>query len=220
MATWWTYRLGDFLLFSPRVYWRLIERHNQAVWPLQFLTLATGVFIWFALTRRRPWLNRGAAALLAADWLYVAWSFLASRYATINWTVTYLVPFFVIEALLLLGLGALGGRLVPRTAGSVPCRIGLMLLLYAIVAHPLVALAAGRPWAAAEVFGIFPDPTAIATLGVVLNLRSGPGVTALLVIPAIWCLISFFTLLAMAAPSAWLPLTAVGLTLVAALWPF
>ncbi len=220
MAAWWTYHLGDFLLFSPRVYWRLIERHNQAVWPLQVFALVIGAFILFALLRPRPWTSRTTAALLAAGWLYVAWGFLASRYATINWPVIYVVPFFVLESLLLLGWGTLGGCSVPRPAWDVPSRIGLSLLLYALVAHPLVAAVAGRPWAAAEVLGIFPDPTAIATLGVILGLRSGTGARVLLVIPAMWCLISFFTLLAMAAPSAWLPVTAVGLTLVAALWPF
>jgi hypothetical protein len=35
MPEWWTYTLSDFLLFSPRAYYRLIERHNAAVWPWQ-----------------------------------------------------------------------------------------------------------------------------------------------------------------------------------------
>ena len=29
----WSYRLSDFLLFSPRVYWRMFELHNAALWP-------------------------------------------------------------------------------------------------------------------------------------------------------------------------------------------
>jgi hypothetical protein len=30
MSEWWTYTLSDFLLFSPRVYYRLFELHNRA----------------------------------------------------------------------------------------------------------------------------------------------------------------------------------------------
>ena len=45
MSEWWTYRLDDFLLFSPRVYWRMFELHNAAFWPLQLLTLAAGLII-------------------------------------------------------------------------------------------------------------------------------------------------------------------------------
>ncbi len=45
MSEWWTYRLEDFLLFSPRVYWRMFELHNEAVWPLQIATLLLGAAI-------------------------------------------------------------------------------------------------------------------------------------------------------------------------------
>ena len=31
---WWSYASRDFLLFSPRVYWRMFELHNEALWPL------------------------------------------------------------------------------------------------------------------------------------------------------------------------------------------
>ena len=39
MSEWWTYRAEDFLLFSPRVYWRMFELHNTALWPLHLLDL-------------------------------------------------------------------------------------------------------------------------------------------------------------------------------------
>ena len=45
MSEWWTYRPEDFLLFSPRVYWRMFELHNAALWPLHLLALAAGLII-------------------------------------------------------------------------------------------------------------------------------------------------------------------------------
>src|SRR5262245_6330489 len=45
MSEWWTYRPEDFLLFSPRVYWRMFELHNAALWPLQVPVLAAGLVI-------------------------------------------------------------------------------------------------------------------------------------------------------------------------------
>jgi hypothetical protein len=33
MSEWWTYRLTSFLLFSPRTYYRTIERYNLEIWP-------------------------------------------------------------------------------------------------------------------------------------------------------------------------------------------
>src|SRR4029450_4190009 len=53
MSEGWTYRAEDFLLFSPRVYWRMFELHNAALWPLHLLTLAAGLIIILLIARRR-----------------------------------------------------------------------------------------------------------------------------------------------------------------------
>ena len=58
MSEWWTYSLSDFLLFSPRTYYRLFELYNAAIWPAQMLALALGLAILALL--RRP--GRGRAA--------------------------------------------------------------------------------------------------------------------------------------------------------------
>ncbi len=31
MQEWWSYRPGDFLLFSPRTYWRLFQLANETL---------------------------------------------------------------------------------------------------------------------------------------------------------------------------------------------
>ena len=59
MSEWWTYRLSDFLMFSPRTYWRLIENYNQAIWPAQVVALAAGlVLLWLAADWRARHLAR------------------------------------------------------------------------------------------------------------------------------------------------------------------
>ena len=45
MSEWWTYTLSDFLLFSPRTYYRLLELYNLATWPAQFAGGAIGLAI-------------------------------------------------------------------------------------------------------------------------------------------------------------------------------
>ena len=45
MSDWLSYAPQDFLLFSPRVYYRLIELHNEALWPLQVAALALGLLL-------------------------------------------------------------------------------------------------------------------------------------------------------------------------------
>ena len=101
MSEWWTYSLTNFLLFSPRTYYRLFELTNADVWPLQIVTLALGLAIAFLIWRARAWSGRAVAAILAALWLFVAWAYLLERYDTINWAARYFAIGFALQAALL-----------------------------------------------------------------------------------------------------------------------
>ena len=205
MTEWWTYRLSDFLLFSPRAYWRLFELHNEALWPLPLLALAIGIAA-VALAVLRP-RHHGflIAILLAMLWALVGWSFLWQRYAAINWAAAYVAPLFALEALLLLVAGAAGRLSFDRRGAR---RIaGFALIIFALVAYPTLAPLFARPWTGAEIFGIAPGPTAIGTLGLLLLAR-GRLTFALLPIPLLWCLADGVTLWSMQAGQAWVPLAA------------
>ena len=76
MSEWWTYSLEDFLLFSPRVYWRMFELHNEAVWPLHVVALLLGSAILVWVVRPRPWSDRAIPVILGAAWMWVGWAFL------------------------------------------------------------------------------------------------------------------------------------------------
>lgn len=168
MSEWWTYRLSDFLMFAPETYWRLVARYNRELWPLQLASATAGVLLLWIAARRRPWAGRAVAAVLALSWLWVGWGFHGQRYATINWAAQYLAAAFVLQAALLAG-AAIFGRADEPAAGGGPVRAaGLALAAAGVVFYPLLAPALGRPWAQAEVFGLMPEPTALATLGLLL----------------------------------------------------
>jgi hypothetical protein len=198
MSEWWTYALSDFLLFSPRVYYRLFELHNRALWPAQALTLILGLAI-FLLLLRQPTraTDRLIPALLGALWMWIAWAFFWERYATINWAAPYVAPFFAVQGLLLVWIGTVRGRLAFAPSHDIVDRAGLALLAVALV-YPLLAPLMGRPWFSAEVFGIAPDPTAVATLAV-LALAHGRARWLTMPIPLLWCAITGATLWTMEA---------------------
>jgi len=199
MQDWWSYGLSDFLLFSPRTYYRMIERHNEAVWPAQLLTMALGIGILGALRQPSTTQGRIIAGILALLWMWVAWAFLLYRYATINWAIKYVVPFFVLEALLLVWWGVIGGKLSFAVRPTAIGRLGTALFVLSLLLYPALAVIVGRPWNQAEVFGIAPDPTVTATVGLLLltsRLRWG-----LLPVPLLWCGITAATLWAMSAQS-------------------
>jgi hypothetical protein len=189
MSEWWTYRPEDFLLFSPRVYWRMFELHNAALWPLQVLALAAGLIVILIVAWRPRSSARWLALLLAILWIFVGWSFLWNRYAAINWAAAYVAPAFAVEGVLLLVSG-------PLLNGLAFDRRGL---------------------ASSEVFGIAPDPTAIATLGLLLLAR-GELLPLLLPIPVLWCLLSGITLRTMGEPQAWALHAALALAAAACIW--
>jgi hypothetical protein len=219
MSEWLSYRPEDFLMFSPRVYERLFELHNQALWPAQWLALALGGVMLAILLRPGPGGTRLVAALLAVAWLFVAWTFLWQRYAPINWGIGYVIPLFGLQALLLIALATRKGGLDLPRQWSVPRGLGLALFVYALALHPFAALAAGRGLQGAEILGLTPDPLAIATLGVAAMATPTRRAWLLMMIPALWCLVSWLTLDTLGVRGAWLPLLAVSLALTARLWP-
>lgn len=219
MAAWWaewsSYRLSDFLLFSPETYFRLIELYNAAIWPAQVVAVAIGIVILMLL--RRPWMMaaRVIALLLALAWAWVAWAFHLGHYASINWAAPWFAAAFACQAGLLLWYGlARGQREV--TPKAVRASVGQAVLAYALFIHPLIGLLAGRSVSQLGVFGSMPDPTVLATLGVMLALRRPSWV--LLPIPLLWCAIGAATLWAMNDPEAWVMPAVAVVTAAALLW--
>lgn len=205
MPEWWTYRLSDFLLFSPRTYYRMLEHYNEAVWPFQLLPAGLGLGIIRLIYRPVASQGRIISGVLAMLWIWVAWAFLWKRYATVNWAVSYLVPLFALEAVLLVWIGVARGRLSFRPSRDAAGLLGMAIFLLSMTLYPMIAPLAGRPWRQAEIFGVAPDPTTLATLGLLL-LTPGRPRWELLAIPMLWCFLSGATLWAMDSPEALIPL--------------
>ena len=215
MPEWWTYSLSDFLMFSSRTYYRQFELLNAEVWPAQVVALALGlaiVALWLRELRAgQLHAGRIAAIILAAAWLWVAWAYLLGHYDDINWTGRYFAAGFAAQALLLI-FAAMRNRLALRGPGDGCGRAGMALVGMALVGYPLVAILFGRSWTQAEVFAIAPDPTVMATLGIVAAaVRPN---WELLVLPLIWCAYSGATLWTMESPDAALLPAAAALTIV------
>ena len=201
MTEWWTYTLSDFLLFSPRTYYRLLELYNLALWPLQVVGVIVGLITVALWLRNRA---RLASLLLALSWLWVAWAFHAQRYAQINWAAPWFAAAFAVEAVALLTLGTIAGRLDFRVERDTRMWLAIGIAAIMVAGYPLVAPLAGRGWTTAETFGLTADPTALATAALVSQVR-GHVRWLLLALPLAWCAIAAATLWAMESPAAVLP---------------
>lgn len=203
MPEWWTYRPSDFLMFSPRVHERLIESHNMALWPWQLVALGIAVVVLGLAWARRPEDGRYALGGFGLGLAWVAWSFLWSRYANINWAAGYAAPAFVAEALGLTALAVLSRKPLLPLRRTLSATLAAALVCLAAFAYPLAAPLTGQSWRAAEVAGVMPDPTALATLGLVALVRSRAAAIALTPVPLLWSAYAAVTLFSLGAAEAW-----------------
>ncbi|AGA33950.1 major facilitator superfamily permease [Thioalkalivibrio nitratireducens DSM 14787] len=209
MHGWQTYRLEDFIPFTPDIYWRLLERINEAFWPLPVLAVAIGLTALLLALRGN---QRMALALLAPAWLTSGILFHFTYYAELNWAAPWFGWGFIAQAALLLALALFAGS--SRTQGpskGLSTGIATTVALVSLLGYPLIAATIGPGLSHAETYGLHPDPTAIATLGVLLMLLRGPSFWLASFIPILWCLIGSLTLIAIDATGALIPLAAVAI---------
>ena len=199
----WTFE--DLLPFSPQVYWRLFALENEAVWPAQPVVLAAGLLLALGIILNRQPSGRWLGPVLGAAWLWTGWHFVALRYGTVNWLAPTLAWGFYAEAALLAGFG-LADRIVFLQHGR-GARLGLGLVAAALV-WPILAPLDGRPWREAEVLAIAPDPTAIATLGLLALAERSRWTVLLCAAPVLWLALSTLTLVTMGAWQGWAVLIA------------
>ena len=204
MSEWWTYTLSDLLMFSARTYFRLFALHNEAVWPAHLAAIVAGLALVACVVRGAGRAGRLAAALLALAWLWVAWAYHAQRYADIHLAAPYFAIGFALQAVLLAWF-ATRKRAPSIVSWRSPLgAFAFALVLLALLLYPLFALLEKHGWRQAEVFGIAPDPTVAATLGMLLLWRAP---WFLWPLPLLWCALSGATLMELGVAQAWvLPL--------------
>jgi hypothetical protein len=199
MIDWLTYSLSDVVPFSREAYLRLFELYNRRFWPAGAIGLALGLGMLWLLDRPGAGRIRMSLSALAVCWLWIAWAFHRETYAQLNWAAPYAAAAFAAQGLMLFAVAFAFGRssLVERTDKA--ARIGVALAALAILATPLPGLAWDRSWQGLELFGSAPDPTILATLGLMLLIRHWLR-PLLMIVPMTWSLASGLTLLALGDP--------------------
>lgn len=185
-----TYSLIDFIPIEPSVYLRLFERINAALWPLPLLTITVGILAMTVMIRcqqEKIW-HKLSWGILAVSWWLVGYQFHFNLLSELNWVGNYFFAFFVVQGLLLLFVDFFAESKGNSKESFFEKKLGIVMMAFGIVLYPLISGLTDRSWQSAEIFGIAPDPTCLATLGALL-------VTCrcrwwLLIIPITWCLIS------------------------------
>lgn len=243
---WTSYAARDFIPFTQEAYVRLIERVNDAFWPWQLAATVIALATLWGLWQQRL---RLATALLSLTWVAVGFGFFNQYYANLNWAGSYFAWACYLQAMLLIlccppGTGGRPPGRRPHHPANLsygPPAIGLLLCLSALL-WPLIwafigwllellpgAAATSEPgghssavinWQRGEWLGLFPDSTAVFTLGFLViaggrELLNGWRLGVLMLIPLLWCLTSGLTLSVLDLPHRYGLYLAILLTLLA-----
>lgn len=188
------------LPFDADVLISLYGQVNHALWPAQFVAFVLAAALVVLPFKPFAQAARLAGLVLAAGWLVCGAVFQLSYFAPLNFAAPIYGWCFIAQALLLLWTLVVRKTVWFVWDGSLISWAGLAVALVALLVAPLVTGLFGAGWAAAELPGLMPDPTALFTLALLLLVRARAP-WHLIVLPFLWCLFAVATGWILDAPS-------------------
>jgi len=178
------------LPFTTEQFLAVFERYNLAIWPLQIVAYALGLIAVALAYRPVRASGRIICAILAIFWLWMGAVYHLAYFSEINGAAIVFGALFVVQGVLWLLVGVVRPRIVFRAGLSASSMVGASLILYAVVAYPIIGTLLGHGFPRSPSFGVAPCPTTIFTFGLLLWTRARPP-TYVLAIPLIWSAIGF-----------------------------
>jgi hypothetical protein len=197
------------LPFSREQFFDVFARYNEAVWPAQIVLLAIAIaMVGAARLQKEP---RWVGWALGGMWLWTGVAYHAVFFAPINGLANGFAVAFMLQGALI-ARAAYRQTLRISVPPDIPSAVaGALLLAYALVGYPIVALLTGQSYPAMPTFGV-PCPTVIFTFG--LLAWSGRVPWSLLVIPIVWAAIGISAAMQLGVPEDWgLPVAAVAVAI-------
>ncbi|HET7527386.1 MAG TPA: DUF6064 family protein [Burkholderiaceae bacterium] len=191
------------LPFTRDEFMAVFNTYNSGVWPVQIVAYALGLAVVAALWRSTAAASRFIAAALGAMWVWTGVAYHALHFSAINTAAWAFGALFVVQGVALCWIGGVRGRLRFARGGGAAAWIGALLIGYAMVAYPLIGIAAGHHPTELPMFGITPCPLTIFTFGVLL-WATPPVSWWLLAVPLAWSLIGGSAAFLLRVPQDWL----------------
>jgi Family of unknown function (DUF6064) len=184
--------------FTVEQFLDMFHRYNEAIWPMQIVGYAIGLFIVAVIVARlrgsRSFLtsptvlDRLVPALLASYWAWLGVVFMWGYQADLSASGRPFGVLFLVGAAAFAVAALVRADLGPGRVQSWRLAIGAGMVVYGMVIYPLLGALVGHTYPSAPVFGVAPCPTTIFTLGVLLCCVRPRWY--LLAVPLIWACIA------------------------------
>jgi len=191
------------LPFTRDQFLAVFVSYNGAIWPAQLVAGLLGLTAVAMLSRPGPMTDRVVSAILASFWIWTGVAYHGLFFSRINTAAYVFAALFVAQGVHLGITGVLQGQLSFGLRWSVRQAVGLVLLLYAAFAYPMIGILAGHAYDELPMFGVTPCPVTIFTFGMLL-LATRPIPRLVLVMPFVWSLIGGSAAILLGIPQDWL----------------
>jgi hypothetical protein len=174
--------------FLPDQFFSVFEDYNLSIWPVQILFNSLAVACVIAMVRNGQKYTQVLFAVLSFFWVWMGVVYHILYFSSISGVGYLFGSLFIIQGMVFLYLGVIKQKIKFVFNLELSGIVGLGLIVYALVAYPIVGYYLSHIPRSAT-FGL-PCPTTIFTFG--LLLHSTTRVPWLMVlIPLIWSLIGF-----------------------------
>jgi uncharacterized protein DUF6064 len=176
------------LPFTVEQFLSVFERYNRAIGPAPLFAYALGIAALALACRGGRGASRFALGVLAVFWAFTGGGYHLGFFRAVNPVATLFGAAFLVQAVLYAVAAARPEPLPFRFRPGPRQLVGLAFAAYALVAYPLLGMAAGHVYPRAPMFGVAPCPTTIFTFALLLLAeRAVPA--WLYAIPFLWSLL-------------------------------
>ena len=175
--------------FSQDQFFSVFEAYNLSLWPVQILFYSLGVACIVVMVKNGLKYSRMLFSVLSFFWVWMGVVYHILYFSSIN-SVAYLFgSVFIIQGLAFFYFGVIREKIKFNFNLELSGIIGLVLIVYALAAYPVISYLVGHIYPRSPTFGV-PCPTTIFTFGLLLHSTTRVP-WFIVLIPLLWSLIGF-----------------------------
>jgi len=175
--------------FSQDQFFSVFEAYNLSLWPIPILLIGLGVVCIVVMVKNGLKYSRILFSVLSFFWVWMGVVYHILYFSSINRAAYLFGSVFIVQGLVFLYFGVIKQKIKFNFNLDLSGIIGLVLIIYALVAYPIISHFVGHVYPRSPTFGV-PCPTTIFTFGLLLYSTTRVPWFMVLV-PLLWTLIGF-----------------------------
>lgn len=172
------------LPFTREQFLEVFREYNLAVFPMQVVFYILAAIVTYLAVRTTTHSGKVISLMLAFFWLWMGIVYHILFFSAINKAAYFFGAMYVMQGVLFILYGVMHDSISFHFRKDTYGIMGMTLIVFALIAYPLLGIAAGHIYPLSPTFGL-PCPTTIFTFGLML-LSDKKFPILLVIIPFLW----------------------------------